>query len=67
MLLNAAKFQGYNFYRFRDIKGKPPLTQIRFKNSIFSKNNVVQQVFSCAANESKYSRMDQVIFVENSI
>ena len=67
MLLNAAKFQGYNFYRFRDIKGKPPPTQIRFKNSIFSKNKVVQQVFRCAANESKYSRMDQVIFVENSI
>ena len=23
MLLNAAKFQGYSFYRFRVIKGKP--------------------------------------------
>ena len=32
MLLNAANFQGYSFYRFWVIKGKP--TQIRVKNLV---------------------------------
>ena len=28
MLLNAAKYQGYSFYRFRVIKGKPTGSKI---------------------------------------
>ena len=48
MLLNAAKWQGYSFYRFRVIKGKPsrgreevklpPPTQIRYKNIYFQEH-----------------------------
>ena len=43
MLLNAAKCQGYSFYRFWVIKGKqrgkttPPPTQIRVKKQSFLK------------------------------
>ena len=48
ILLNAAKFQGYRFYRFWVIKGKPtggrvklpPPTQIRVKRSTITKKYI---------------------------
>ena len=66
MLLNSENCQGYTFYFFRVIKGKPPPTQINrilflVRITLCSKCSSVQQY------ESKYSRMDQVKFVENRI
>ena len=60
MLLNVAKFQGYNFYRFWVIKGKPngggrgkittPPPQTRV-NKLFIKNKVLGSHWIC---QSKY-------------